>query len=51
MPDRTIYKNDNWLSETLDKQEKLKLITMLGIFYIKSYKNISVRSIFLLYLD
>lgn len=52
MRDRTIYKNDAIGLKTLDKQGKLKLITVPGIPHTEWHKNISIVDKFLLpYLD
>lgn len=52
MRDRSIYKNDVIGLKTLDKQGKLKLITVPGIPHTEWHKNISIVDHFLLpYLD
>lgn len=52
MHDRSIYKNDSIGLKTLDKQGKLKLITVPGIPHSEWHKNISIVDQFLLpYLD
>lgn len=52
MHDRSIYKNDSIGLKTLDKQGKLKLITVPGIPHTEWHKNISIIDQFLLpYLD
>lgn len=52
MRDRSIYKNDSIGLKTLDKQGKLKLITVPGIPHTEWHKNISMIDQFLLpYLD
>ncbi|KAL6429956.1 hypothetical protein ACFW04_007645 [Cataglyphis niger] len=48
MRDRSIYKNDSIGLKTLDKQGKLKLITVPGIPHTEWHKNISIIDHFLL---
>jgi len=52
MRDRSIYKDDVIGLKMLDKQGKLKIITVLGIPHSEWHKNISIIDQFLLpYLD
>lgn len=52
MRDRSIYKDDVIGLKTLDKQSKLKIITVPGIPHSEWHKNISIVDEFLLpYLD